>query len=134
MGHRQLRRLIEDAMREKHWSQGNLAVAIGFLPSGKTLDSTGVRRIIVGERPLTPWMLDRLITVLDLDPVEAEAAAVEDYRTFLRAGGAARRRADAVTAASGAGSNPKWSARTRRRSAPIRHLRPNADNPLARHA
>jgi hypothetical protein len=134
MGHRQLRRLIEDAMRDKQWSQGNLAVAIGFLPSGKTLDATGVRRIITGERPLTPWMLNRLVDVLGLDPDEAESAALEDYRVFLQVGGASRSRADALTAASGTGSNPKLSARTRRRSPPIRHQRPYADNPLTRHA
>lgn len=87
MGRGQFRRLIEQAMRNKGWSQGNLAVAIGFLPSGKTLDATGVRRILTGERPLDSWMLNRLIDVLDLDPAEAEAAAVEDYRTFLAVAG-----------------------------------------------
>lgn len=70
-------------MRRKGYSQGNLAVAIGFLPNGKTLDATGVRRVITGERPLDSWMLNRLIDVLDLDPAEAEAAVIEDYRTFL---------------------------------------------------
>jgi len=87
MGAREFGQLVERAMREKNWSQGNLAVAIGFLPSGKTLDATGVRRILHGERPLTGWMLDRLTTVLDLDRAEAEDAAVADYRTFLLAGG-----------------------------------------------
>jgi hypothetical protein len=102
MGHRrQFRQLIETAMREKGWSQGNLAVAIGFLPSGTTLDATGVRRIIRGERPLTSWMLNRLIEVLDLDPAEAEAAAVEDYRTFLAVVGGTT-----AAAASSPGSNP----------------------------
>jgi hypothetical protein len=87
VSHHHFRQLIEQAMRDKEWSQGNLAVAIGFLPNGKTLDATGVRRVITGERPLTAWMLERLITVLGLDRAEAEEAAVEDYRSFLLVGG-----------------------------------------------
>jgi hypothetical protein len=130
MGHRrQFRQLIETAMRKKGWSQGNLAVAIGFLPSGTTLDATGVRRIIRGERPLTSWMLNRLIEVLDLDPAEAEAAAVEDYRTFLAVTGG---RTAAV--GSNAGSNPTLSHNLRVAFGTVTPLRRIADEQSKRAA
>jgi hypothetical protein len=124
VSHHHFRQLIEQAMRDKQWSQGNLAVAIGFLPNGKTLDATGVRRVITGERPLTAWMLHRLIDVLGLNPVEAEAAAVEDYRTFLAVGGSTSDRALVTAGAASVDQRgrtiERWGSRAPQRRWPLR--------------
>ena len=148
-GNKEFGALLDGARKRRGWSKSQLAREINDykLPlSHRVFDAAGVNRLVhggsvrldhelvrclldlCGERPdpggaprFTPevvWPLARLW------PDRQDEEAVLRYY-----------RADAVlAAASSPSSNPKWSARTRRHTAPIRHLRPNADNPLARHA
>jgi hypothetical protein len=96
MGAAAFGRLVDQAMRDKGWGQGRVAVAIGVLPDGKVWDATRVGRLRAGKvRHLDRELVGRLVDVLDLDPAEAWEAAglwppdlkADDYRDFVTVGG-----------------------------------------------
>jgi len=69
-------RLMAAGMARKGLGQGKLAVHIGVLPDGRTLDATQIRLIIQGKRrSLDGMLVQRIAEVLDLDPAEAHYQA-----------------------------------------------------------
>ena len=69
-------RLVAVGMARKGLGQGKLAVHIGVLPDGRTLDATQIRLIIQGKRrSLDGMLVQRVAEVLDLDPAEAHYQA-----------------------------------------------------------
>jgi hypothetical protein len=88
--------MVDAAMRAKGWNPYQLSAAISLLPSGKAFNPKQVQRLLDGERrTLTRELVDRLITVLGLDPFDAYEAAdlrpegftADDHRTFVGVGG-----------------------------------------------
>src|SRR6266508_3390415 len=75
MGAREFGRLVDQAMTKQGMSQDRLAVLVGELPGGKVLNGKQVARIRVGERRLDPFLVGRLIDLLDLNAAEAWHAA-----------------------------------------------------------
>ena len=72
----QFGRLVAAGMARKGYGQGKVAVLIGVLPDGKTLDATQIRLIVQGKRrSLTGALVQRLAEVLELDPAEAHYQA-----------------------------------------------------------
>lgn len=83
--------LVEEASRQKGWSDYQLSAAIGLLPGSRVFNPTQIRRLRRGERQnLSRELVERLIEVLDLPEDEAWHAAglwppdldVEGYRRF----------------------------------------------------
>lgn len=69
-------RLVAAGMKAKGIGQGKLAVYIGVLPDGRTMDATQIRHIINGtRRSLDSQLVQRIAEVLDLDPLEAHREA-----------------------------------------------------------
>jgi transcriptional regulator with XRE-family HTH domain len=69
-------RLVAAGMQAKGIGQGKLAVYIGVLPDGRTLDATQVRHILQGtRRSLDSQLVQRIAEVLDLDALEAHRLA-----------------------------------------------------------
>jgi hypothetical protein len=85
---------VDRTIREKGWPQGLVAVKIGTLPDGRYFNDKGIERIRTGGRRLDHMLVQRLIEVLDLDPVLAWSAAglwpddldPEDYRRLRESG------------------------------------------------
>jgi transcriptional regulator with XRE-family HTH domain len=146
-GNKEFGALLDGARKRRGWSKSKLGREIGTLPvSGRVYDAAGVARILSGGSVRVDHeLVRRLLDLLEEAPSPDGAARFtpeaawpaarlwpdsQDEDAVIR-----YYRADAVlTAVPGARSNPKLSARTRRRSPPIRHQRPYADNPLTRHA
>jgi len=69
-------RLVAAGMARKGLGQGKLAVHIGVLPDGRTLDATQIRYIMQGtRRSLDGMLVQRIAEVLELDPAEAHYQA-----------------------------------------------------------
>jgi hypothetical protein len=69
-------RLVAAGMARQGMGQGKLAVLIGVLPDGKTMDATQIRLIIQGKRrTLNGVLVQRIAEVLELDPAEAHYQA-----------------------------------------------------------
>jgi transcriptional regulator with XRE-family HTH domain len=69
-------RLVAAGMQAKGIGQGKLAVYIGVLPDGRTLDATQIRHIMQGtRRSLDSQLVQRIAEVLELDALEAHRLA-----------------------------------------------------------
>src|SRR5262245_48957274 len=69
-------RYVAAGMARKELGQGKLAVHIGVLPDGRTLDATQIRHILQGtRRSLDSALVQRIAEVLELDPLEAHRLA-----------------------------------------------------------
>ena len=72
----QFGRLVAAGMARKGLGQGKLAVHIGVLPDGRTLDATQIRLILLGKRrSLDGVLVQRIAEVLGLDPAQAHHQA-----------------------------------------------------------
>jgi transcriptional regulator with XRE-family HTH domain len=90
-------RLVAAARREGGYSKSELARRLGRLPdSGRVFDAAGITRIERGGPVrVDRELVDRLITVLGLDPFDAYEAAdlrpegftADDHRDFVAVGG-----------------------------------------------
>jgi hypothetical protein len=97
VGSREFGHYVNEARLDKGYSKSKLGRRIGELPkSGRAFDAAGINRIVFGAGVrLDRELVDRLVTVLDLDPFLAYELAdlrpvgfsADDHRDFALAGG-----------------------------------------------
>lgn len=104
--------MVDAAMRQQRIGDAKLSVLIGLSPAGRVYDRKQVTRLRRGEVRYVPgWLLDRVIEVLGLQPLEAYRAAYPEVtEAVLTAvgGGRPTRAAGAQPAADQRGSASAW--------------------------
>jgi transcriptional regulator with XRE-family HTH domain len=121
MGRADFGALVERHMRDKGLSQGRLAARLGEFPDGRYFDASSIRLLIQGRREIDDQLLDRLVSLLDIDRAEAyftlgrwpDDLTLSEYRRLRES---ARPLEPALTRAGGSGTLPARSLRSARRA------------------